>query len=94
MLLAAAGLACAVGGCVSVKAPERIDLGGGPRHEPVDSARVPDPQTLDEARYELRRAYAHIEWLEDEVQDLESDKAKYKRERDKYKDRLEKYEDD
>ena len=101
--LAASGLLWAVAGCVSANVPERIDVnvGGSQRPEPVDSSRVPDPKTLDEARYELRKAYANVQWLEGEVEELEEDKAKYKRdrdkykkERDKYKDRLEDYEDD
>ena len=102
VLLAVGGLLWATAGCVSVKAPERIEVGGGSRRpEPVDSSRVPDPRTLEEARRELRKAYANVRWLEDEVADLEKGKAKAKRERDKYKqqrddceDRLEKYEDD
>ena len=101
VLLAVGGLLWVMTGCVSVKAPERINVGGSSRPEPVDSSRVPNPRTLDEARHELRKAYANIQWLEDEVADLEKGKAKAKRERDKYKkqrdeceDRLEKYEDD
>ena len=102
-LLMAGCLLWAAAGCVSAKAPERIEvnLGGSRRPEPVDSSRVPDPKTLEEARYELRKAYANVEWLEREVEELEKDKAKckrerdkYKKERDKYKDRLEDYEDD
>ena len=102
-LLAVGGLLWAAAGCLSAKAPERIEVnvGGRARPEPVDSRRAPDPKTLDEARYELRKAYANMEWLEREVADLEKDKAKYKRERDRYKkerdrykDRLEDYEDD
>jgi predicted RNase H-like nuclease (RuvC/YqgF family) len=89
-------------GCVSAKAPENIEVSvGGGRPEAVDSGEVPDPQTLTEARAELRKAYAYVRWLEREVEDLEEDKAEYKRERDKYKkerdrceDRLEDYEDD
>ena len=95
VLLAVGGLLWATAGCVSVKAPERIEVGGGSRRpEPVDSSRVPDPRTLEEARRELRKAYANVRWLEDEVADLEKGKAKAKRERDDCEDRLEKYEDD
>lgn len=103
VLLTAGGLLWVTTGCISVKAPERIDVdaGGGSRPERVDSARVPHPSTLEEARAELRKAYASIQWLEGEVAELEKDKAEYKRERDEYKqqrdeykDRLEKYEDD
>ena len=102
-LLAAGCLLWATAGCVSAKAPERIDVsvGGSSRPEPVDSSRVPNPQTLDEARFELRKAYANIEWLERELAELEDDKAeckrerdRYKKERDKFKDRLEEYEED
>ncbi len=89
-----------LGGCVSVKAPERIEI-GNVGHERVDSSRVPDPRTLDEARAELRKAYGYIRHLEDEVQELEEEKAeckrkckRYKEERDRYRKRLEKYEDD
>ena len=94
LLVAMVGLLVMAGGCFSAKAPERIDVRIGGRPEPVDSSRVPDPQTLEEARHELNKAYANIQYLERKVEGLEEDKAKYKRERDKYKDRLEKYEDD
>jgi hypothetical protein len=102
-LLAAGCLLWATAGCFSAKAPERIDVrvGGSSRPEPVDSSRVPNPQTLEGARLELRKAYANIQWLERERAELEQDKAECKRERDAYKkerdrceDRLEDYEDD
>ena len=88
------GLLLTIPGCVSVKAPERIDIGGSRRPERVDSTRVPNPSTLEEARYELHKAYGNIQWLEDEVAKLQQDKAKYKRQRDDCRDRLKKYEDD
>jgi len=95
LLLATAGLLVMAGGCFSAKAPERIDVRlGSDRPEPVDSSRVPDPQTLEEARQELHKAYANIQYLERKVDKLENDKAEYKRERDTYKKRLKKYEDD
>lgn len=88
-------------GCVSIKAPEKIEVGGGSRPEPVDSSRVPNPTTLEEARHELRKAYGNIQYLERRVDDLEKDKAKYKRQRDeceneleRCKDQLKKYRDD
>ena len=80
-------------GCVSVKAPEKIEVGGGSRSEPVDSSRVPDPATMGEARYELRKAYGNIQYLERRVSDLERDKAKYKRQRDECEDELERCKD-
>jgi predicted nucleic acid-binding Zn-ribbon protein len=93
------GLILVVGGLLlcagCVQAPKSIDVQvGNSRPEPVDSSRVPNPRTLEEARAELRKAYANIQWLEDEVADLEQDKARYKRERDECEDRLERYEDD
>ena len=80
-------------GCV--QAPERIDVQVGSRQpEPVDSARVPNPQTMDEARAEMHKAYQYVQWLEEENADLKHDKQKYKRKYDECKDRLERYEDD
>jgi hypothetical protein len=94
LLLVATALVV-LGGCFSAKAPEKIDVRlGSDRPEPVDSSRVPNPQTMDEARAELRKAYANIQYLEGEVEDLEHDKAKYKRKLDECEDRLERYEDD
>lgn len=102
LLLVAAGLLAGSAGCVSVKAPETVTVGGGhSRPEPVDSDRVPHPDTLDEAQRELNRAYANLRYLERENARLADKAAKYKRERDRYKDqrddykdRLEKYEED
>jgi len=93
LVLAAGCLLAATAGCVSAKAPERININMGGRPEPVDSSEVPDPQTLEEARVELRKAYANIRYLEGEVEDLEEDKAKYKHERDKYKKERDRYKD-
>ena len=87
-------LVWALGGCVSVKAPREINVGGSSRPERVDSNRIPQTASHEEAHHELRKAYKYIQWLERENAELEDDKAKYKRERDKYKDRLERYEDD
>jgi len=99
--LIAGGLLLLSTGCVSVKAPERVEIGTGGRTEAVDSSEVPNPRTLEEARYELRKAYGRIRYLEGKVDDLEEDKAeckrdkeRYKKERDRYKKRLKKYEDD
>ena len=84
-------------GCVQLKAPERITVGGS---EPIDTRQVPHPRTLDEAQQELNRAYANVRHLEQENRDLREKAAEYKRERDecrkerdRYKDRLEKRKD-
>ncbi len=89
--VAAGGLLLVAGGCVNVKAPERIDLGGRP--EPVDSGRVPPTSSHEQARQELVKAYQNIQYLERENQELRKDAAEYKRERDECRDRLERYED-
>ena len=101
LLLLAAGLLWATAGCVSVKAPENIEIGGGSRPQPVDSSRIPETASHQEARRELRRAYANLRYLEHENERLAAKADKYKRQRDeceeqrdRYKDRLEKYEDD
>lgn len=95
LLLAITASLGTTAGCISAKAPENIDVRvGSSRPEPVDSSRVPNPQTLEEARQELHKAYANIQYLERKVAKLEDDKAEYKHERDKYKKKLEKYEDD
>lgn len=77
--LLVAGATC---GCVSVKAPERIVIGGSARPEPVDSSRVPDTATHDEARRELVKAYQNLQYLERENDRLAKQAADYKRERD------------
>lgn len=92
-MMPAAGILLALAGCVT--APERIDVRvGSDRPAPVDSSRVPNPQTLEEARAELHKAYQNIQYLEQENERQAQKAAKYKRERDDYKDRLEKYEKD
>lgn len=88
-----AGLVCSLVGCVSVKAPERITVGGSSKPAPVDSGRVPDTSSHEEARHELVKAYQNIQYLEDENAQLERKATKYKRARDQYKDELEACED-
>ena len=83
-VLAAVGLVL-VSGCLSVQAPRESNIGGNSGR--VDSSRVPETASHEEARVELRKSYAYIRKLEDK-------KAEYKRERDRYKKRLKKYEDD
>ncbi len=78
----------ALAGCVNVKAPENIQVGG--RSEPVDASKVPPTRDHAEARQKLAEAYAEIRHLQEEVRDLEEDKASYKR---KYKECERKYED-
>jgi len=93
VMLAVAALLAASAGCVSVKAPEKIEIGGG-RPEPVDSTRIPETSSHEQAREELRRAYENLQYLERENERLREKAEKYKRERDQYKDRLKRYEKD
>ncbi len=90
--LAVGGL-CLEVGCVNVKAPERISIGGD-RPPPVDSSRVPQPATLEEAHQELVKAYQNIQYLEQDNARLSDKAQKYKSERDQYKKQLKKYEKD
>ncbi|MFO0838009.1 MAG: hypothetical protein U1D55_05735 [Phycisphaerae bacterium] len=73
-------------GCLSVKAPESIVIGGR-QPEPVDSGRVPTITTVEQGRAELDKAYRHIRLVEDENRELTRDNAKLKRERDDLKSR-------
>lgn len=91
--LLAAGLMWWTTGCVSVKAPERIEIGGG-SPPPVDSSRLPPTQTHQECRDELVRAYQNIQHLERENAELRQKVEKHKRERDECRQRLKRYEDD
>ncbi len=96
-VLALAVAAVALGGacgCISVKAPERIEIGGSDRPAPVDSNRVPPTATHEEARAELEKAYANLRYMEQENARLERKAAEYKRERDEARKRLERYEND
>ncbi|MCP4248701.1 MAG: hypothetical protein GY778_16775 [bacterium] len=99
IMLASVGLMVVVtSGCVSVQAPERINIGpGGPPPQNVDSSRVPPTTTHEEARAELVKAYDQIRYLEhrnhrleDKLEDAKKDKEEYKR---KYKRLKDKYDD-
>jgi len=71
--------------CVNVKAPDNIEIGSGGGRAYSSHSRNPNPQTLDEAKAELNKAYQRIDYLEKKNSDLEKDKQKYKDERDEYK---------
>jgi hypothetical protein len=87
-----AGVLVAVAGCV--KAPERVEVNvGGPhRPAPVDTSRVPQPTTLEEAQAELNKAYQDIQALQDDNARLGEKSDKLKRERDDCRHRLKKFE--
>jgi hypothetical protein len=93
LLVALGGLICMSAGCLNVRMPEKVEVGTA-QPEPVDSSRIPETATHEEARAELRKAYENIQYLEHENQRLHDKADKYKRERDQYKDRLKRYEKD
>jgi predicted RNase H-like nuclease (RuvC/YqgF family) len=96
-LVAGLFLLSAHAGCLNVQAPERVYVGGGPQPEKVDSSRVPETRTHEEARAELTKAYRQIQYLEHENQRLtrklddakakkEEAERKYEKLKDKHKD--------
>jgi hypothetical protein len=74
-----------------LQAPREVNIGG---HPDVDSSRVPETGSHEEARAELRKAYAYIRELEDDRAEYRRERDKYKKERDTYKDRLSEHEDE
>ena len=83
-------------GCVNARAPD-IYFDRGPEPAAVDSSDVPEPQTLEEARAELAKAYQQIRYLEHQNERCQRKleqarergdeyKRKYKRLKDKYDD--------
>lgn len=93
LLFAGAALTLSTLGCVSVKAPERIEIGGS-RPAPVDTSRIPPITTVEQGRDELCKAYQNIQYLEQENRRLKEKAENYKHERDNCRKRLEKYEKD
>jgi len=95
--LLAAGLAAVLvltvllAGCVNVKAPETITVGGHPSK--IDSSRVPPTRSHEEARQLLAEAYERNRYLEAKVGKLERDKEELKEERDEYKHRYKRAKD-
>lgn len=85
----AVALAMGIGGCLTVQAPEKIEIGNRPGSEPIDTSRLPPTASHEEARQRLAEAYERISYLESKVRDLEKDKRELKDERERYKDRYE-----
>lgn len=80
-------------GCVSVKAPERIEIKTD-RRESVDVQHVPQTTTHEEAQTELVKAYQTLAHLERENERLERKAAEYKSERDQCRRDLETLQDE
>ena len=78
-------------GCVSVKAPERINVNG---HRPrTGHSNAPRTSSLPQCQEELAQAYDELAYLRDKVARLERDNDKLDHELDQCEDRLERYED-
>ena len=85
--------ACTVllAGCLSVKAPEKINVGN--RAGRIDSSRVPPTQSPEETRQQLEEAYERNRYLEAKVAELKEEIEELEEERDEYKRRYEKAKD-
>ncbi len=94
LVLATAGLVLLSTGCVTLPKNVEVNVGDSGRPAPVDSTRVPEPKTLDEAHQELVKAYQNLQYLEHENARLADKAAKYKTERDECRKRLKSYERD
>ncbi len=88
-------------GCLSVKAPDEINIGSSrPGRRPIDTRRVPPTRTHEEARQKLAQAYDRIHYLEGEVRslkkdldDLEDDLEDMEEERDEWEEKYDRLED-
>ncbi len=66
-------------GCVSVKAPERIDIDRGrARRRPIDTRSIPSTSSHEDARRKLGEAHAEINDLRAKNRNLEKDKRELK----------------
>lgn len=77
--------------CVSLKAPEEINVNTQPRpgSRRVNTTNAPPPSSPQEAQARLDQAYNRIDYLEHENAKLREKNAKLESECDKYKDRYE-----
>jgi hypothetical protein len=71
-------LALGAFGCIQTPREINVDASGWRSHEKVDTAQIPETRTHEEAKAELRKAYAEIDRLKDE-------NAKLKRKNDELK---------
>lgn len=79
-------------GCVSVKAPERIDMGRS-RSRNVDTRTVPRTSSHEDARRKLGEAYAEIDYLRERNRKLEEDKRELKQDNDDCERRVDRLKD-
>lgn len=76
-------------GCLNVQAPEKIEIGSGRGREPIDTSRIPETRSHEEARQKLAEAYERIKYLEGKVNSLEKDKRELKKDKEDIKDKYE-----
>lgn len=81
------------GGCVSVKAPDKIIIGGS-ESERANPERIPSITTVEEGRTELDKAYRTLRLLQEENHELKRERNRYKHERDECREKAEKSNDD
>ncbi len=79
-------------GCVSVKAPERINVGRS-RRGTTNTRSVPPTSSHDDARRRLADAYAEIDELRERNQRLERKERELKQDNDDCERRLDRCED-
>jgi hypothetical protein len=92
MRKAAVAIGCVLGllsvtGCVNVTPPDVYIKADAQPPPDIDSSKVPETRTHEEARQELVKAYSYIRYLERKLARADEDRDRYKRERDEYKDK-------
>lgn len=78
-------------GCVSVKAPERINVNG--HRSRTGHSNAPSTSNLPQCQEELAQAYDELTYLRDKVSRLERDNDKLDHKLDECEDRLDRYDD-
>ncbi|HNO77560.1 MAG TPA: hypothetical protein PKN33_05815 [Phycisphaerae bacterium] len=83
----------AMWGCVSVKAPERINMNGRSHRGSTDTRSVPHTTSHEDARRKLAEAYAEIDELRERNSRLERKERELKQDNDDCERRLDRCED-
>ena len=83
----------AMAGCVSVKAPERINVNGRSHRGTTNTRSVPHTTSHEDARRKLAQAHAEIDELRARNQRLERKERELKQDNDDCERRLDRCED-
>ncbi|GJM26292.1 MAG: hypothetical protein DHS20C16_27070 [Phycisphaerae bacterium] len=83
----------AMTGCVSLKAPERINVNGRSHRGTTNTRSVPQTSSHDDARRKLAQAHAEIDELRARNQRLERKERELKQDNDDCERRLDRCED-